>query len=232
MFGVAHADDATSARTLFKKGIEEYKAKKYGDASITLLKSYELDPKADTLFALAQAERFDNRCNDALEHYKKLLEQTTDTTTAKAVQSNMDLCPTVDKPKPEEKVTCVAGKPVIVKEKGDTKTIIHYERKSNKLATGLFAAGGLGIGGSVALFLLSRGSLADSDNATTLDESNRLYDQSKDQKRLSFIVGGLGIGLVAGGVVRLMTGKRSTRTEVTVLPSRTGGGGVLVMSRW
>jgi tetratricopeptide (TPR) repeat protein len=221
--------NAAAARSLFKKGIEEYQAKKWGEASITLLKSYELDPKPDTLFALAQAERFDGRCADALEHYKKLLEQTTDLPTGKAVQSNMDLCAAakpIEKCEPTTKI--VEGKTKL-----QTKTVTRDVRRTHKLATGLIAGGALSLGGSVALFMLSRGSLADSDKAITLDESNRLYDRSVDQRRLSFVFGGAGLGLVGAGVVRILTGKpnEETSTQITVGPTR-GGAGVLVMSRW
>jgi tetratricopeptide (TPR) repeat protein len=222
------ADNAANARTLFKQGIEEYKAKKYGEASITLLKSYELDPKPDTLFALAQAERFDNRCSDAIEHYKKLLEQVTDLPTAKAVQSNMDLCPQekkVEKCEPVEKI--------VERNRLRTKTVTRTQRRTHKLATGLFAGGALSIGGSVTLFMLSRSSRTDSDRATSLEESNRLYDNSVDQKRLSFVAGSIGLALVAGGVVRILTSKpkEETTTQISVGPTN-GGAAVHFMARW
>ncbi len=232
----AIADNAQAARTLFKQGIEEYKAKKYGEASITLPKSYELDPKPDTLFALAQAERFDNRCADAIEHYKKLLEQTTDLPTAKAVQSNVDLCvppePVAGETPIDKPAVCETPKPVDVKPKIETRTVTRVEQRTHKLATGLFAGGGVAIGGSIALFMLAGNSRDDADQATSLAESNRLYDRSVDQKRLSFLVGGVGLGLVAGGVVRiLMTQRKESRAQVTVAPT-VGGAAFQVMARW
>jgi tetratricopeptide (TPR) repeat protein len=216
--------NAAAARSLFKKGIEEYQAKKYGEASITLLKSYELDPRPDTLFALAQAERFDGRCNDALEHYKKLLEGTTDVATAKAVQTNMDLC---QAPKPIEK--CEPTTKIVEKDRLQTKTVTRDLRRSHKLATGLIAGGTLAVGTSITLFLLSRSSRADSDRATTLEESNRLYDNSVDQRRLSLVAGGVGLALVGAGVLRIFTNKpkEQTTTQISV-----GPGSAHLMVRW
>lgn len=224
----ALADNASAARSLFKQGIEEYKAKKYGEASITLLKSYELDPRPDTLFALAQAERFDGRCKDALEHYKKLLESATDITTAKAVQSNMELC---EGPKPVEK--CEPVEKIVERNKLRTKTVTRDRSRSNKLATGLFAGGALAVGGSVTLFMLSRSSRADSDRATSLEESNRLYDKSVDQRRFSIVAGGVGLALIGAGVFRMFTNKpkEQTTTQISVTPT-TNGAAAHVMVRW
>src|SRR6185436_18273897 len=75
------------ARELYKRGIEEYKAQKYEAAVASLKESYDLDPRPDALFALAQAERLGGRCPEARVHYKKLLESTTEVATAKAVQT-------------------------------------------------------------------------------------------------------------------------------------------------
>lgn len=225
---IAAADDAQAARSLFKKGVEEYKAKKYGDASITLLKSYELDPKPDTLFALAQAERLDGRCPDAREHYKKLLEQTSDMSTAKAVQSNLELCAApepVEKPQPSDK-PAEPVKPQIV-----TQTVVRRERTTDTLAVALFSSGALALGGSAALVLAARNSSADSDRAATLDESNRLYDRSKRERLLALGVAGVGAALVTGGIVHVLRGKPAQHTEVAVAPLA-GGAAIALSSRW
>lgn len=220
------------ARTLFKKGIEEYKAKKYGEASITLLKSYELDPRPDTLFALAQAERFDGRCNDAVEHYKKLLEQTTDLPTAKAIQSNIDLCappkpvePEIKPDPPVEPVTITPPAPTTI-----TKLVVRTERSVDKLAVVTLSAGGLALGTSVAFYLAGRANDNDSKTATTLIESNRLYERSKDQKAIAYVSAGVGVGLVGYGVFRLIR-NQPRKTEVAAIPT-TGGATFWVTGSW
>ncbi len=229
----ALADNAQAARALFKQGIDEYKAKKFGEASITLLKSYELDPKSDTLFALAQAERFDGRCNDAVEHYKKLLEQTTDLPTAKAVQTNIELCA----PKPEDKP---ADKPVDkpVDKPADkpaapttiTKTVVRTERSVDKVTVITLSTGGLALGSSVAFYLAARSNDSDSNSATTLAESNRLYERSKDQKVIAYVSAGVGAGLVGYGVFRLLRNK-PRQAEVAAIPT-SGGATFWVTARW
>lgn len=225
----AFADDAVAARALFKKGIEEYKAQKYGDASITLLKSYELDPKPDTLFALAQAERLDGRCSDAVGRYKKLLEDTKDLPTAKAIGANIMLCVS-DKPveaAPEKK-----PEPVVqTQPQTITKTVVKTERTTDKLSVALFSGGALALGGSVGLYFASRSSSADSDRATTLEESNRLYDRSKREQLLSFAVAGAGAALITVGIVHVVRKGPKSSTEVAAVPA-SGGATFWVSSRW
>jgi tetratricopeptide (TPR) repeat protein len=233
----AYADDAELARGLFKKGVEEYKAKKYDVAAATLAKSYELDPKPDALFALAQSERLAGRCKDAVPHYKKLLEQTTDLPTLKAVQSNLELCEppkpetttTPDEPKPEIKVV---EKPVDrIVEKPVTRTVTRTERKTDWLMVGGFAGGALAVGTSIGFFVAASGNSSAADDASTLAESNRLYDRSVDQKRLGFVAGAVGAAAIGFGVYRFVTKRSVSKAEVAIVPTAAGAT-AWVGARW
>jgi tetratricopeptide (TPR) repeat protein len=230
------ASDDELARMLFKKGIEEYKAKKYEVAAQTLAKSYELAPKPDSLFALAQAERLAGKCDLARPHYKRLLEVTTDLSTSKAVQANLELCAlppepeTQDGDKPVE-VVPVGPPPDPPKPTVITQVVTRTEHKGNWLATTAFVGGGFAIGTSLALFLISRSTAEDSDNALTLDASNQLYDRSKTERSLSIVSGSIGIALVGFGVYRVIAAKTRTRTEVAAVPLH-GGGSFWVSTRF
>ena len=57
-----------------KRGIELYKAGKYGDAAALLKQAYEATGKPETLFSLAQAERLAGDCTSAAAHYHKVVE--------------------------------------------------------------------------------------------------------------------------------------------------------------
>jgi tetratricopeptide (TPR) repeat protein len=239
-FGGDALANPQAARALFKKGIDEYKQKKFGEASITLLKSYELDPRPDTLFALAQAERFDGRCTDAVEHYKKLLEQTTDLPTAKAVQFNIELCA----PKPEDKPVEPVDKPVdppVVDKPVDppvvpptpapvTRTVVRTERSLDKLTAITLSSGTLALGGAVGFYLAARSNDSDSKTAVTLVESNRLYERSKDQRFVAYVSAAVGVGLVTTGIVRILRNK-PRKTEVAAIPTR-GGATFWVSATW
>ncbi len=229
----AQADDAELARGLFKKGVEEFKQKKYEVASATLAKSYELDPKPDALFALAQAERLAGHCPAAIPHYKKMVEITTDLPTLKAVQSNLDICvpPKIEKPV-EKPVDRIVEKPVdrIVEKRVDH-IVTRTDHKTDVLVIGGFAGGALFLGTSVGFFLAASNNSSDSDKATTLAESNRLYDRSVDQKRIAFVTGTAGVVLVGFGVYRLVKKKSSSRAEVALVPTH-GGAVAWLGARW
>lgn len=213
------------ARELYKRGIEEYKAQKYEAAIATLTSSYELDPKPDALFALAQAERLGGRCPDARLHYKKLLDQTSDVAVAKAVQTNLELCgPEPEKPAPPpapERPAAPAPPPV-------TKTVVREVRRSDKLATLLLAGGMLGLGSGGAMFLASRNSREDADRALTLDDNVRLHDRADLERTLAIAAGSAGVLMIGVAVVRWATGGEAKQTEVTVAPSARGA--MLVLS--
>jgi tetratricopeptide (TPR) repeat protein len=227
--GDAIAD--TRARELYKRGIEEYKAQKYEAAVATLKESYDLDPKPDALFALAQAERLGGRCPEARAHYKKLLEATTEIATAKAVQSNLDLCgPEPEKPAPRrepEKPAAPPPTPTPI-----TKTVVREVRHTDKPATLLLAGGMLGLGAGGGLFLASRNSRDDADRALTLDDHNRLLDRADLQRIASFAAAGAGVALIGVAVVRWVIGGEAKSTEpkpgVTLAPSASGA--MLVLS--
>ena len=220
------------ARGLYKRGIDEYKAQKYAEAATTLKSSYDLDPKPDALFALAQAERLGGRCPEALVHYKKLLESTTDLPTAKAVQSNLELCG----PPPEKPVAPEAAPPPPPPPppppRTITRTVVREVRRTDKLATLLFAGGVLGLGAGGGLFLASTSSRDDAARAATLDDHGRLNDRADTQRIASFAAGGAGALLIGVAIVRWASGGGASKTtEVTVAPSAHGTM-LIVSSGW
>jgi hypothetical protein len=84
---VAHAreptpDEVDRARTFFNAGAQAYSAARYGDAVRSFDQAYELAPRPQLLFSLAQAERKEYFAgNDpsylrrAIQHYKAYLDQ-------------------------------------------------------------------------------------------------------------------------------------------------------------
>ena len=216
---------ADRARDLYKRGIEEYKAQKYEQAVATLKEAYELDPKPDSLFALAQAERLAGRCPEALVHYRKLLAETTDPAVLKAVQSNLDLCgpdPAQPEPKPAEPERPAPEPKVITK----TNTVVREVRRTDKLATLLFAGGTLGLGAGGGLYLASMNSRDDARRAGTLDDHEKLSDRADLQRIAAIAAGGAGVLMIGVAVVRWATSGSSTSTEpktqVTLAPSSSG----------
>jgi tetratricopeptide (TPR) repeat protein len=221
----------TRARELYKRGIEEYKARKYEAAAATLKESYELEPKPDALFALAQAERLSGRCREARVHYKQLLEATSEVATARAVQTNLELCgPEPDKSaarpseggKPEEPAPSTAN---------GTQTVVREVRRTDKLATLLLAGGMLGLGSGGGLYLASTNSREDADRAATLDDHARLNDRADRQRIAAIVAGGAGVVMIGAAIARWVTSGESKSTEVTLAPSASGAM-LMVSSGW
>ena len=220
LVGSAAAD--TKARELYKRGIGEYKAQKYAAAVATLKESYDLDPKPDALFALAQAERLAGRCPDAIAHYKELLAATTELPTAKAVQSNLDLCGPEPEKEPPAPPPAAEPPPPPPPPKTITRTVVREVRRSDKLATLLFASGMLGLGAGGGLYLASTTSRDDAARALTLDDHDRIAKRADTQRLGAAIAGGAGVALSGVAVVRWATGGGARTTEVTLAPSAHG----------
>jgi tetratricopeptide (TPR) repeat protein len=225
------AADTKKTRDLYKRGIEEYKAQKYEAAAATLKEAYALDPKPNTLFALAQAERLAGRCPDARAHYKELLESTTEVATAKAVQTNLELCgaePEQPVAREREPATTPETTPRTITE---TKTVVREVGRTDKLATLLFSGGMLGLGAGGGLYLASTNSREDADRALTLDDHARLNDRADLQRIASFAAVGAGVAMISVAVVRWVTAGETKPTEVTLAPSATGAM-LMVSSGW
>lgn len=234
--GHAEADNKKAlAGQLFELAIEEYKAKQYDAAAASLAKSYALDPRPDSLYALAQAERLDGNCKDAVVHYQQLLDTAKDDKTKSAVKANIELCREIEAGETPAVVPVEDAKAVEQRDAPtiEIRTVVRTERKSDAVTIAAFAVGGTSLGGSVALFLMSRSTRSDADRATTLDDYNDLYDRSARLRWMSYAAAGLGVSLVSYAVVRLVTGgdDKTERPDVAIVPVR-GGSIVSWSSSW
>jgi len=224
---VASADNKTLSRDLFNLGIDEYKEKQYEAATLSLSKSYALDPKPDALYALAQSERLAGKCKEAIVHYEKLLEGTKEEKSQKKIKENIEICKQIE-----------AGKPAPVEKKEDAKsverdaptieyrTVVRTERSRDVLSIALFAGGGVAISGSVAMYLVARNQRSEADNATSLEEYNDKYDSSRRLKWISYATAGVGVSLITWAIVRVVVGDSSSSEtkskEVAVTPVQGG----------
>jgi hypothetical protein len=229
---LAVAEDRTKLATqLFELGIDEYKAKNYQSAASSMSKAYELNPRPDTLYALAQAERLANNCKDATLHYKMLLEQSKEQKTIDVVKANLELCEQAERgEKPTENIGLADAA------KRDAPTIEYRTvyrtstvQRSNKLATALFTVGGISLGGAGVMYFLSRSTRKDADRATSLEDYNDLYNRSTLERNIAYGAAGAGLVMVTWATIRVIRGggKKVTR-EVALYPTR--GGGMLAFS--
>jgi len=209
------------ARQLFELGIEEYKAKSYHDAALSMEKSYALDDQPSTLYALAQSQRLDNNCKEAVVNYKKLLEKSDEANIKKAVEKNLELCAQIErgeKPKEDEKHDDKLDAPII-----QTRTVYRTEKTNDKVAIAAFVGGGIAVSGAVAFFLVGRSARSDADHSTSLAEYNDLYDRSITMRNLSIASAGVGLILFGIGTYRVLNGgKKQEESSVAVIPTNGG----------
>ncbi len=220
---VAHADSKKDlARSLFELGIEEYKAKQYEAAALSMEKSYALDPVPGTLYALAQSERLNNDCKSATEHYQKLLDTSDDEGIKKAVKPNLELCEKIargEKVKEDTATIETRDAPTL-----QIKTVYRTEKTNDKLTIVLFAGGGVALSGAVAFFFIGRSASNDADRATSLEEYNDLYDRSRTMAWLSYASVGVGVTLLGLATYRVVRGDKEEAEEspVGIIPTRGG----------
>jgi hypothetical protein len=219
---VAHADNKKDlARSLFELGIEEYKTEQYEAASLSMAKSYALDPQPSSLYALAQSERLNNNCKDANRHYKQLLETSDDEGIIKAVKQTLEICAQIARGESvkEDKATIEQRDAPILQ----IKTVYRTKKTNDKLTIVMFAGGGVAVSGAVAFFLVGRAARSDAANATSLDEYNDLYDRSETMRWMSYAAAGVGVTLLGVATYRVLRGNRTEESSPVAITATRGG---------
>lgn len=224
--GTAHADKEKPA-DLLKKGVAAYKAGHYDEAVALIAKAYEQEPRPETLFTLAQAERLAGHCDAAIPHYKQLLANNTDLNIAKIVETSLALCPQPTVVEPPKPVVVEPPKPVVI-EVPKRVTITREVRHTDGLAVGSIVLGGIALGAGGALYVASSSLASSADHARTLDDYTSQHDRADRDRTIGFVVGGVGVALVGFAVFRFMHGDPApASTEVAIMPA--SGGGTLVL---
>jgi tetratricopeptide (TPR) repeat protein len=229
--GLAHAGPADDA---MKKGIELYKAGKYAEAIPYLDKANKLDPKPDTLFALAQAQRLSGDCATAAANYHKVIEQVSDMQVGKLVQQNLALCEP-DQPKKAEpaKEPAHDDKPVVdAQPQVVEKTVVHEVDHTDKLAAVMLGGGMLALGAAGGLYVAASSNSDAADLAKSLPDHDSLADKAKSERTMMYVASGVGAVMIGVAIYRWTTGGSSKpNADVAVVPGA-GGGSVYVMSRF
>jgi tetratricopeptide (TPR) repeat protein len=206
----AHAE---SAAELVDQGLAAYKAGDYPAAITALAKAQELEPSFDTQFALAQAYRLASQCEQALPHYKALLDASTDLSTGRLIQTSMALCvpPEPEKPPPPPPPEPPPPPPP---------KIIVREGPPSLLMIGLIGSGAVMFGSSVGWFLASHENREDADAAQTFDAHQKIQNRADRQRVYGYITLAASAGLIGYAVYRFKF--KSASTEVALAPSAEG----------
>jgi tetratricopeptide (TPR) repeat protein len=222
----AHADPAADAA---KKGFEAFKEGKYDEAVKHLEKSYELDAKPETLYALAQAERLSGDCTSAAAHYHKVIDQMPDLNVSKLVQQNLSLCekdqpkPPDAKPEPAPPPAAASAPAAEPEPKIVTKTVVREVSHTDKLAMGMLAGGTLAVGASVGLYLAAHANDDASLKVFNRDDYNSLRDKASTERTAMYVAGVAGVAALGYAVFRYTRHTDAKASEVAVVPTETGG---------
>jgi hypothetical protein len=226
--------DVPDASELVKQGLEAYKAGSYDNAVSLLQHAYELEPKVETLFAVAQAERLGGHCPAAVTDYKKVIEQMSDLHTAKLVQTNIELCqrteavepgPSAAKPEPAASVAPLASP-------SPPKTIVRYQRRTELWSTALGTTGMLGIGAGIGLFIASDASRDGANHARTLDDYRRFNDRADVERELSYGALGAGVAMLGVAVVHWISGGDEQPPATIAITPRDRAATISIRARW
>lgn len=226
------------ARERFDQGLASYTNKEYAEAVKQFRLAYALDPRAEILFAWAQAERLYGRCSRSTKLYKRFLASRPSEQQAEAARQGVERCKDQADTAPGDPDDLDKLAPPVAEAEPEPEPVAPSPEPPPKQQARVDPAGlGLLVGG-VVVGGVGGGLLgAGASRARGLDDVGA-YDEYADgaaQVRTFRVVGGVlaGVGgaLIVAGIVRVVVKARNTRREVSVW-STPNSAGVLVRLRF
>lgn len=227
----------TEAKAHFERAAELYSAEDYAGAAAEFEQAYGLDPRIDTLFAWAQAERLAGDLGESARLYEELLASDLSDTQHDAVEALLEEVrgelEEAEAAAREEREAAEAEAEAERRREQAERDAANSEeqsqaRKAKQARTlNLVLVGGGAVLSAVGVGLLAGGGAADGrvGQATTYDEFESAFDPSTQRGRGAvpmYAAGGtlaaVGLGLLITGVVRMRQSKSETPGGVAVLP--------------
>ena len=232
------APKGKAAKAAFDRGVAAYQKGDFEGASEALGQSYKLEPDIETLFAWAQSERQQNKCESAIDLYKKLLATDMPGENKAAVQTKLDECKaiiaaktgTIDKPidapTQEPPVEPVREPERALEPRPEGKAPWWKDPIGDTLTIG--GVIGLGVGG----YFLYSASQAEDKSMEQHASFESEQEKAESRGKLGVILTITGGALVVGGIVRYMTrssGEDRTNVSGWITPD---GGGLAAFGRF
>ncbi|HUH05819.1 MAG TPA: hypothetical protein VML75_27710 [Kofleriaceae bacterium] len=249
----ARADDgadrpsgiAARVDTHLQRGIEFYAEKQYELAIVEFRAGFALDPRAEFLFALAQAERLSGDCPTAVVYYQRFLETRPEPGQAEAARVNARRCEralesgpggrpheTTERALDGAEAAGAAEPPAVVApgvaRDGEHRSGWYRDPLGGALIGGSAVGLGLGVG-----FLVAKSS-AESAAASAGSYDDYVSDLDRARRYRTIALIGLGAGVVLGAAAsyRYLTVKPAGRRELTVVPTAGSATGVALLGRF
>jgi tetratricopeptide (TPR) repeat protein len=228
------APKGKAAKAAFDRGVSAYTKGDFAGASEALGQSYKLEPDIETLFAWAQSERQQNKCDSAIELYNKLLDTDMPAENKDAVRTKLEECKAIiaaeRKPEPEP----VREEPIREEPPreepppADGKTPWWKDPIGDALTISGVVA--LGVGG----YFLYSGKQAEDKSFENEAQFETNQDKAESHGRIGVILTLTGGALIVGGVVRYMTRDSGGSKESTTVTGWVTGdsGGLAAFGRF
>ena len=226
----------------YRAGLALMKKQDHAAAATEFAAAYKLDPDPRYMFNLALAQRLGGDCKAALESYRAYLatnppevnannarigiercETTLATTAPPVVEDKKPPDPPVEQPRMEPARPEPVPEPVRPEPVRDAP-----KQQRDRVGTLLLVGGGASAVASLSLYLIARDAASSTHDPGSLSDFESNRDRARTMEIGAWITGGLAIGLVAGGVIRIVTRRN---TDVAVTPAA-GGGSVVIGGRF
>jgi tetratricopeptide (TPR) repeat protein len=219
----AGADEPKAeALARYEKGLELYNDKQFEKAIVELQAAYQLDARAEYLYAYAQAERLSGDCESAIPLYEEFLKKNPPADLGNAARELVGKCnETVAAAKPSEPAATPPPPAGSVGEPDDEAPRPWWK---DPIGGALLGTGVIGLGVGATFWVLS--SSAESDAKAAEDYQGYEENIGKAQTRRKIAIGSLAGGglLVAGGIFRYLMLPKSDSSTVSLYFDGTDGG--------
>lgn len=249
--GSARAD---RKKQLFEQGAKHYQAEEFAEAAAAFEELYSLEPTTEVLFAWAQAERFSDNCEKAVELFGKLLSSDMSERNKKAVRDSKAKCeeriaqkkasepapqpqPQPEPPpRPEQSVPEPAAQPSAASTStaGDVSATVGDDSKpawyKDPVGGALTASGVVGLGLGLGFYVSGRSANSDAESTDSAAEFARLKDRAQSRGRIGYVGMVAGSALLAGGIVWYVLDPMGRDDDKSISAWVTSGSGGVALS--
>lgn len=220
----AGAQKHNPAAAELKKAKSHFDLQEYDLAEAALKEAYRLDPKSETLYAIAQAQRLGGACDRAITSYKNFLRTKPKADQAAAANENIARCeaqlaaaqkPTEPVPPPEPVELPPPPRPVEPADRAlvtsspsrpppATETPSGVPWTKNWAAHTLLLGGAALAAGGTMLALDGNAAIAEINDARFYDDfvaRSEQLDAARSRRTLGFVAAGAGGAMIVGAIV-------------------------------
>jgi hypothetical protein len=214
-----------AARAHLEAGLRHFEAADYAAAIREFEAGYRLEPHADFLYALGQAQRLGGKCRDAVSSYRAFLRSTPPEEEADLARSNLEKCEATLREEDEARQRATSASPPLRPPPQQASPPPPPPERApfytDWLGDVLTGAGivGLALGGTFWGLALDRASSADDG---TFEDYERAVESARELRAAAVVAGLCGVGFVGAGIIRFATRpdeRRSAGVSVTVAPA-------------